>query len=98
MLLNGHVVVVATEAQAVDRLRLVRPVPGGRFDARQAGHGGRHPDGSGFNMNEGLSAFDEFGVEVAGYMRFLTYTGRVFWVALLLNLSNIIQNLDGARR
>ena len=48
-------------------------------------------------MSEGLAAFDEFGVEVAGYIRdeFLTYTGRVFWAALLLNLFGILNNLDG---
>ena len=28
-------------------------------------------------------------------MRFVVYTGRVFGLALLLNLSNIITNLDG---
>lgn len=45
----------------------------------------------------GLASFDMFGVEVSSYMRFITYTGRVFWIALLLNLSNIISNLEGGQ-
>ena len=54
-------------------------------------------DGELFSFDEGLSAFDGFGVEVATYMRFIVYVGRVCWIALLLNLSNIISNLDGGR-
>lgn len=52
-------------------------------------------DGELYDSNEGLSSFDGFGVEVACYMRFVTYAGRACLVALLLNLSNIISNLDG---
>jgi hypothetical protein len=54
-------------------------------------------DGQLYSMSEGLAAFDGFGVEVSCYVRFITYTGRVFWVALLLNFSNIISNLGGGR-
>ena len=36
-----------------------------------------------FSYSEGLEAFDQFGVEVACYTRFITYTGRVFWACLL---------------
>jgi hypothetical protein len=53
------------------------------------------PDGELFAPTEGLAAFDSFGVEVSCYMRFVVYTGRVFMVALLLNLSNIISNMEG---
>lgn len=55
----------------------------------------RRADGELFTPTEGLGAFDSFGVEVSCYMRFVVYTGRVFVVALLLNLSNIISNVDG---
>ena len=55
----------------------------------------RRSDGELFEASEGLAAFDAFGVEVSGYMRFLTYIGRLFWVLLALNLSNIISNFDG---
>ena len=44
---------------------------------------------------DGLASFDDFGVEVATYMRFTTYAGRLILVCLLLNLSNIISNLEG---
>ena len=37
-------------------------------------------DGEPFPMSAGLCAFDEFGVEVATYMRFIVYTGRIGWV------------------
>ena len=52
-------------------------------------------DGQLFSAREGLQAFDAFGVEVAGYMRFVTYTGRICWVAFGLNLFGILSNLGG---
>lgn len=55
----------------------------------------RESDGEDYSMGrEGLASFDAFGCEVACYMRFVTFTGRCMWVALLLNLSNIIRNLE----
>ena len=46
-----------------------------------------------YPMNTPLSSFDAFGVEWATYMTFLTYTGRVFFAAAMLNTSNLVQSL-----
>ena len=56
--------------------------------AKQAAHDmlpRRPADGNLFAMTAGLAAFDSFGVEIACYMRFVVYTGRVFFACLLLN-------------
>lgn len=52
-------------------------------------------EGRRFPLTAPLATFDSFGIEIAAYMRFMTYTGRVFCLALLLNLSTILNNLDG---
>lgn len=43
----------------------------------------------------GLAAFNDFGVEISMYMRFMTYSGRLVSLVVLLNLSNIVSNLEG---
>ena len=48
-----------------------------------------------YRLNDGLAAFNDFGVEIAMYMRFMTYAGRLVWLVVLLNLSNIVSNLEG---
>ena len=53
----------------------------------------KRADGQLFGWSAGLAAFDGFGVEVACYMRFVVYTGRIFFAVLLLNASNIINNM-----
>ena len=48
-----------------------------------------------YPMRASLVVFDGMGVEVATYMRFIVYMGRLMLFATLLNLSNLVINLDG---
>ena len=48
-----------------------------------------------FPLRAPLVVFDSMGVEIATYMRFVVYVGRLMAFATILNLSNLVINLDG---
>ena len=46
-----------------------------------------------YDLKAPLAAFDELGVEVAVYMRFIVYAGRLFVFLTVLNVANLITNM-----
>lgn len=46
-----------------------------------------------YSLRAPLAAFDELGVEVAVYMRFIVYTGRLFALLTVLNFANLISDM-----
>eukprot|EP00966_Prymnesium_polylepis_P191960 4448477-Prymnesium_polylepis.2 len=50
-----------------------------------------------YTLRAPLAAFDDLGVEVATYIRFIVYAGRLFALLTVLNLANTISNAGAGK-